>query len=252
VEPFGIVGTGSEPCARIVAGPRLDWAHPRGWVVAAAAAAWAWMAAVPHQPMAHAGQAHHHAPDLASPGWMMMAVMVVAMMMPMSLVHVGDVAMRSPGRRHRAAALFLLGYLLVWIAAQAVIAGAVRGIATVAGWMPAACMAAAAAAAWELAAGRRRWHSGAHPARSFTGGGWRAYQHASYGAVTAIGCVRSCWALMAVCTVFAHSIPVMVVLFAVQMSGRHRLRRPHALVVAAVLAVCAWAIAARLPGVRLP
>jgi hypothetical protein len=206
------------------------------------------MAAVPHQSMAHAGHAHHHAPGLASTGWIMTGVMVVAMMVPMSLVHVREVALRSPGRRHRAVALFLLEYLGVWIVAQAVIAGAVQAIAAMAGWVPAASIVGTVAVAWELAAGRLRAHSAAPLAAD----GWRAHHPAFYGTVTAVGCVRSCWALMALCAVFAHSIPVMAALLGVQMSGHHWLRRPPALAAVAVLAVCAWAIAAQLAEVRLP
>lgn len=248
MEPSGTVKPRSGAPASWAASARIDWAHPRGWVVAASTAAWAWMAAVPQRPMAHAGQAHHHAPGHAFTGWMMTGVMVVAMMVPLSLAHVREVALRSPGWRHRAAALFLLGYLLVWIAAQTVIAGAVGEIATMAGWVPAACIVGAAAVAWELASGGRR----AHPPTPFAAGGLRAHHPAWYGAVTALGCVRSCWAVMAVCAVFFHGLPVMLALFSIQMSGRHRLRRPPALAAVAVLAVCAWAIAARLAEVRLP
>jgi predicted metal-binding membrane protein len=79
--------------------------------------------------------------------------------------------------------------------------------------------------------------------------GWRADADcARFGAMAGASCVSVCWALMAVCVVFAHSLPVMAVLFAVQLTGRYRRDPSPALTALAVLGVCLAALAARFAG----
>lgn len=183
----------------------------------------------------------------------MMVGMVVAMMAPMALGHVREVASHNPGWRHRAVVVFLIGYLALWTVAQTMIVEVLQGITALAGWLLAACIAAAAAVAWELGSGSRRMRVRSHPSATPPARGWRAHHLcASYGVRTAVGCVGNCWGLMAVCAAFAHSIPVMAVLFAVQMNRRHGARRSPALSAAVVLAVSAFAIGTRLTGVQLP
>jgi len=229
-----------------------DWTHPRGWVIAIASAAWIAIAAFPHRPPGQAGHAHHHSPDAAAAGWMMVG-MVVAMMVPMTLHQIREVASRNAGWRHRAVAVFLLGYLAVWTVAQAVIAETLRGITALSGWLLAACIAAAAAVAWELGCGARRIRILHQPDAQPAPRGWRVLHGCGvHGARTAIRCVGSCWGLMAVCAAFAHSVPVMAVLFVIQMNGRHATRRSPVLSAAGVLAVSLGAIAARLTGTSLP
>jgi len=230
---------------------RLDWTHPRGWVIAASVAAWASMAVVPRASAVHAGDAHHHVAGAPSGGWV---VMVVAMMLPMTLRQVHQVALTTAGyRRHASAAVFLAGYLAVWIAAQAMISGAVQGMTVLAGWAIAASVAGAVAVVWELepATWRRPGNRDVPPGTS----GWRASrERVEYGAVTALGCVGRCWALMSICAASMHSVSVMALLFAVQLGGRHgtRGRRSRVLAATAVLVVSAGAIAARLAGIRIP
>jgi|GEM_PF-1143437 len=226
-----------------------DWTHPRGWVVAVASAAW--IAIIPHQSMGHAAHAPHHAADPAASGWMMVG-MVVAMMVPMTLAHVREVASRNAEWRHRAVAVFLLGYLAVWTVAQAVIAETLRGIAALSGWLLAACIAAAAAVAWELGRGARPIRVRIDPDAA-PPGGWRAHRVCvSHGTRTAVRCVGSCWGLMAVCAALPHSFSVMSVLFVIQMSGRHGASRSPALSAVVVLTVWVCAIGARLTDVTLP
>lgn len=174
--------------------------------------------------------------------------MVIAMMLPMSLVHVRHLARWIPGRRrHRAALGFLLGYLAVWIAAQAVIGGVLRGAGALVGETLIACIAVVAALAWEIRTRRYRPLIPAHRTTDPVRHGWRADRAcAAYGVASAVACVARCFALMAVCSVFAHNLPVMAGVFGVQMSGGHQRRHsPHRSAVVLALAACAigWGLA---------
>jgi predicted metal-binding membrane protein len=228
-----------------VPGSRPGWTVPEWAIVAASAAAWISMA-VPSAP--HAGHAGH-LPDAAlRSSAVASAVMVVAMMLPLALPHVRHVAATVEGpRRHVAVAAFLAGYLAVWTAAQLAIAGAFGGVASAAGWTAAAGAVVAAAALWELAPARRRMLRRCHRMAPLAPGGWRAERDcAAFGAATGGACVATCWALMAACAAFAHSLPLMAVLFGVQLSARYREDRSAALAALAVAAACLLSIAARL------
>ncbi len=227
---------------------RFGWRHPEWWVVAAAAGAWAWTFALPHP---HAGHGGHATP--AGPGALGTGVMVVAMMLPLTLPGVRHVARSSLWRRrHRAVAGFLAGYLAVWTPAMLAITVAAGAGTSLAGWTAAAVAATAAAALWELAPAKRRWQRRCERTVPLAPRGWRADADcARFGALAGASCVPACWALMAACVVFAHSLPVMAVLFGVQLSGRYR-RHPSPVPAAlAVLGVCLLSLAARHAGWHL-
>jgi predicted metal-binding membrane protein len=217
--------------------------HPEWWVVAGSAAAWGAMIILPHPAAAH----HGHAPA-AGQSTLATALMIVAMMLPLAIPSIRHAA-GSGWRPHRGIAAFLAGYLAVWMIAMLVIAAAWELAAALTGWTAAAVGAVAAAALGEVAPLRQRLVGRCHRAPPLAPDGWRADADCSrYGATSGVACVGMCWALMAVCVAFAHSLPVMIALFAVQLSGRYRPRPTPAVSAAAVLGTGLIAIAARITG----
>ena len=201
--------------------------HPAWWVsLAAAVAAWyvVWMMhGQPDQaPHAH-GHAGHGGPSHAtSMGYVGLWVMTIAMMLPLTLGWVRDVA-RSTSSRHRATAAFLAGYLAVWMIAILLIDLAWQIVASHAGRMSAMVGVIVAAALWEIAAAVHPRLRRCDQTMPDVARGWRACAaSARFGAVAGAGCLLSCWALMAACVAFAHDLRVMVGLFIVQLIGRYR------------------------------
>lgn len=221
---------------------RLVARNPQWAMIVLATGAWVFLAAAPRGHAAHGG-AH-------GDGWtnaLGLAAMVVAMMLPLTMGCVREVARSAPWRRqHGAVTAFLAGYLAAWMLAMLAIDFAWQLTASRTGWMAATVAAAGAAVLWEYAARKLlqpkqddatascRWRTDASCAR--------------LGVVAAGGCVASCWALMAVCVAFAHSLPVMMALFCVQLIGRHRPAASPALTALAVLGVCATSLLLRLAG----
>jgi len=214
---------------------RIGWRHPEWWVVAVAMAAWALLAGMA---AVHAGHPH------MSHGTLGMVAMVAAMMLPLTLANVRHVALSSLWRRrHRAIAAFVAGYLAVWIAVQAGITMGWKLLASLAGWKVAVAAVVIAAALWELSPVRVRRLRRCHRTVPLAPRGWRADGDcAVYGVTTGLSCAAMCWALMAACAAFSHSLPVMAVLFGVQVSGRYQRRPSPALAALAVLGVGLFAI----------
>lgn len=210
-------------------------------MVLAAALAWGWMTVMPHPQAGNGGGA----PALAWTG-----VMIVAMMLPLTLASIRHVARSSARPRLlRAIGGFLLGYLAIWMVIMTAITGAWSAIASLAGATVAAVLAMAAAVLWEVAPSKRRMERGCRRTVPLASQGWRADADcARYGVVAAAGCAASCWALMAVCVAFAHSLPVMAVLFGVQLTGRYQRRPSPVLAALVVLAVCVAALVAQAGG----
>jgi predicted metal-binding membrane protein len=214
---------------------RASGLHPEWWMMPVSAAAWAFLAS----PYSHAGRG-------GARGWSGLAAvgaMVVAMMLPLTIRRAGELARSATRRRHRAAAAFVAGYLVVWVPAMIAIDAAFRLLDLAAGRAGAAGVAITAAVLWEVTPRKwRRWRRRDEPAQP------PHAEHASAGSarlgVTAAGnCVGSCWALMAACVVFAHSFPVMGAFFALQLHGSHRRPASPALVALAVLGVCIASLA---------
>jgi predicted metal-binding membrane protein len=234
----------------------LSLRQPEWWVVAAAVGAWVWMAAMAHPAAAPDGHAAHagHAPagavaDVGN-GVIWTGVMVAAMMLPLTLPSVRHVAASTRGwRRHRAAAGFLAAYLAVWMLAMWAIAGAWSAAASIAGWTLAAGIAVAAAVVWEVAPAKRHLLHRCRRTQPIASGGWRADGDCiRFGSAAGAECVASCWALMALCVAFGHSLGVMAALFGVQLAGRYVRQPSPVLAAAAVLVVCLASIAARMAG----
>ncbi|HEX6370683.1 MAG TPA: DUF2182 domain-containing protein [Longimicrobium sp.] len=229
---------------------RLPWAGaggPEGWMMLLSAAAWVFLVAT----HADGGDGGTRGAGLHAAG---LAAMVVAMMLPLTAGRVRQMA-RSTATPlgQRAAAAFVSSYLAVWMCAMFAIDAAWRLTISAAGLAVSTGIVIAAAVLWEVAPAKwRQWHQGPQGAephvhgsstegRTDTGG-------AGSGAAVGANCVVSCWAQMAACVAFAHSLPVMIAFFLFQLHGRYR--RPLSPVVAAmgVLGVCLVSVAFRIAG----
>lgn len=218
--------------------------HPEWGVAATAAGGWVAMIVLPHP---HAGHHGHGQPD--GPGALAIAMMVVAMMLPLTLPSIRHAALSGAARGHRAIGGFVTGYLAVWMVGMLVITVAWTFAASLVGWMAAAAGTVALAALWEAAPPRHRLAHQCTQTVPLTQRGWRGdAECARFGAASGVACVGTCWALMAACVAFAHSLPVMVALFGVQAAGRYGRRPVAGLTALAVLAVGLAAVAMRAGG----
>jgi hypothetical protein len=236
-------GRATHPLRAVARVGRSARQHLEWWVVAGSAAAWGLMIILPHPAATH----HGHAPA-AGQGALAMAVMIIAMMLPLTIPSIRHAA-HSGWRPHRAIVGFVAGYLAVWMIGMLAIAAAWEFAASLAGWTAAAVGTVAVAALWEASPPRQRLADRCRRAPPIAPDGWRADADcACYGATSGVACVGMCWALMAVCVAFAHSLPVMIALFGVQLSGRYRPRLAPKLAAVAVLGTGLIAIAAHLTG----
>lgn len=199
--------------------------HPIWWVALAAIAAW-YVVFTTHAQPSPAPHAHHAAHGAASEPVGMdvvgLWVMTIAMMLPLTLGWVREVA-RSTSARHRATAAFLAGYLAVWMIAIVLIGLAWQTVASYAGRTGAIRGVVVLAIAWEIAAAVHHGLRRCDESIASVASGWRAYvASVRLGAAAGGRCLLSCWALMAACVAFAHSIWAMVILFGVQLIGRYR------------------------------
>jgi predicted metal-binding membrane protein len=241
---------------------RFGWHYPEWWVVMAAVVAWIFMAGMSHPHASHtgvtpAGTSHAHASHTGvtpgrghGQGALGTVAMVIAMMLPLTLANVRHLSLSSLwGRRHRAIAAFLVGYLAVWIVVQIVIVGGTWGLLVpLIGWETAAGIAMVTAALWEVSPIKRQRLRRCHRTVPLAPRGWRADADcAHYGVTTGFSCVTMCWALMVTATAFFHSFLVMSVLFGVQLSARYQQRPSPVLASLAVLGVCLLSFAALLP-----
>jgi hypothetical protein len=212
---------------------RIAERNPHWGLMVLAAGAWVFLAAAPR---GHAGHGGAH-----GDGWtnaLGLAAMVVAMMLPLTIGRALHLARSSPWRRrHRAVTAFLAGYVAVWMLAMVLINVVWRLAASRTGWITAAVAAAGAAVLWEFAP--RNLLQPTHGSTT-TSREWRTSAScARLGVTTASVCVASCWALMAACVALAHSLPVMMGLFCVQLIGRHRPAASRTATALAVLVICA-------------
>lgn len=216
---------------------RASGRHPEWWILPVSAAAWGWMW-MGTPPAVH-GQP---GPGIV-PTAFAMGMMIVAMMFPLTIGQLRALARSTPWRgRHLRIAAFVTGYLALWMVAMGVIHAAWNVSAAITSPAVALAIAAAAAALWEVVPAKRRLH-GCGGAQVAAARGWRGC--AMDGVAAGGRCAGSCWALMAVCVAFAHSVPAMAALFALQLNGRFRRALPPA---AAALAIVALWLASLTAG----
>jgi predicted metal-binding membrane protein len=177
----------------------------------------------------------------------MMALMVLAMMLPATTGSVRQVAARSLwSRRRRATAEWIAGYAGVWLAASAVILSIRSAAITVGVFTPgsvALVIGLVVAAGWQLTPSKRAALNGCHRTRPLAPRGARAdWDCCASGIMIGRECVVSCAPMMAAMTLGATaSVPVMVGLAVVVMAERFRHRTPRrsSAVLVALLAVVA-------------
>ncbi len=213
---------------------RVVWRHPEWWTALIAAAVW--VAIVLHAAgyLADSAAAEQdlvwgvgrggHTEALALLGGS--TAMVTAMMVPLILPTVRHVALSSLWRRrHRAAAVFLTSYLAVWVSVSLIMVVTQNVAASLVGELVTVVIAFAAAAAWQLTPTRRRALRRCRRTAPLAPRGWRADRDcARFGVVMGWNCVVTCWALMALAMTAAHSLPVLLVVFGVQLNERLRRR----------------------------
>lgn len=201
---------------------RAAWYHPEWPVVLVALACWAALLMLHRaagQPATHPHALPHTGPDangwLAAQGtWLLMAA---AMMLPSALPAVRHVAMNSKWRRRqRAAAVFVVSYLAVWMLFGVVAVSLARWVSGPGGgdtgWPLTATMALAAA--WELTYAKRRWLRACHRTIPLPPDGLKADAAcARFGQRYGWACIGAGWALMLPMAVAGHtSLLLMVVL----------------------------------------
>jgi predicted metal-binding membrane protein len=194
------------PGATVQSLKRLTATHPAWWCVAMSAAAWIFMAVHAVQ---HWGHTHHHHMTLPVElfHW---ALMIAAMMIPLILDPLQTAAFRSLwSRRHRAMALFLVGYFAPWVAAG--LPAALLHSLPKAHSRAAAAVVFGVAAFWALSLVRRRALIACHRTIPFAPTGLRADLDAlRFGGIIGIACVVTCWPLMLACTLTGHDMPAMI------------------------------------------
>ncbi len=130
------------------------------------------------------------------------ALMLTAMMLPLTAPMVGTVWARSfPVRRYRAVALFLGGYVLAWAAAAALATPlliAARAMAAALGAAPAlGLLGAALAAWWQLSAAKRRALNRCHGTVALRAFGRAADRDAAgFGLLHGARCIHVCLPVM--------------------------------------------------------
>lgn len=197
--------------------------HPEWWIAALAAAAWAALIAAG----APAGGAHvhgaHPAPAAASTVPIAStAVMVVAMMGPLSLPGARYVSLTTyRSRRHRSQAAFFAGYALTWLLASIALHLAVTAVTNAAGAATAIAVAVGLAAAWQQSRARRRVLKRCRRTAAIAAEGWRGTRDCiGFGVVGAARCATTCWGSMALVVAAGHALPIMVPVFLLQVHER--------------------------------
>lgn len=147
-------------------------------------------------------------------GW---CLMVTAMMFPLLGEAVANTAFATPCyRRQRAIAIFLVGYLALWLMMGAAVRAAVIGLNlllpvkdnTLAHVLP--VIGFGVAAMWVWLPARRRAQLNCGRTIPLRLSGWRAESDClRYGVIMGWACVRTCWAPMAALMLASHGLGMM-------------------------------------------
>ena len=195
---------------------RIAWRTPEWWAAAVALAVWVALIAVdlgPAGPAALAGHQHHAvSPAPASDSLVIEVCCVFGMMLPVVLPPLRGVAFASLwARRNRAMAMFVTGYLAIWIAASVAIGGVIDGITGTTGPLASVGLAGVVAIGWQLTAKKRKALRGCHLMLPLAPSGWGADRDClALGVAVGRSCVLNCWALMTVVFAAGHHPVVML------------------------------------------
>lgn len=219
--------------------------HPEWWVLALCAAAWLCLlqrsggigfAAICRGGFAWRELGWPPAPDSGLP------LMTAAMMLPLAAGPARYAAFHSLWRRRaRAIAVFLCGYLGLWLAAAWLLdAASALWLSAVNNLSLSLAGAALAAAAWQLGPGKAAALAACHRGRALAPSGGAADRDCLlYGLQSGVACLRSCWLLMLLPGAGGHGLAVMLGVTALALAERYR--RPAAAVsAAALLGLALW------------
>jgi predicted metal-binding membrane protein len=158
------------------------------------------------------------------PGWLLMSV---AMTLPGVLPAAQHVAVNTMRRRRSlAVGVFLVVYLLLWLAAGAA-SLAVFAVLDLRATVALAAVTLALAAAYELTGVKRTALNRCHRTIRLPPSGWRAGLAAGrFGWVNASGCVGSCWVSMGVMLTLPAARPAGMLLLTGTMTFGRLARRP--------------------------
>ncbi|MFK7088427.1 DUF2182 domain-containing protein [Chromobacterium violaceum] len=224
-----------------------DWLrrHPEWWMLSLCATAWLWLQLKPDGAgLASVCRAASGWPEriaVAAPDGGL-PLMTAAMMLPLAAGSARYAAFRSLWRRrHRAIAVFLCGYLAVWLAAGWLLDEmAAPRLAAINDKPLALAGIALAAAAWQLCPAKAAALAACHQGHSLAPSGWPADRDCLlYGFRNGAACVRSCWLLMLLPVAGGHDLAMM--LAATALAAAERYLRPAAgLSAAALLGLALW------------
>jgi predicted metal-binding membrane protein len=137
-----------------------------------------------------------NSPGQLATGW---ALMVIAMMLPLAIAPLWHVRQRSFARRRgRSTALFVAGFVAVWVVAGIVL----QTVALLARWMmpqPLACLGLAIAAAllWQVSPAKQWCLNRCHRRPPLAAFGFAAdFDAFAFGVRNGAACAGVCWALM--------------------------------------------------------
>lgn len=221
---------------------RLLWFRPEWPWVALAGLAWLLLTVTGDLPLQ--GHPHGHQDSTSLAHW---AAMVMAMMLPATLPMLRSIAQTSLwSRRYRSPAVFVLAYLLAWVALGAVAMLLWALLRPRLGVEPttASAIVLLCGAAWRLTRWDARLLKGTHRELSLaTRGAAADLSCARFGLYHAGQCIGSCWALM-LAMVPGHGWGLMVGATAI-VSWERLARRPHlrrCAIAVAALAALTWLV----------
>lgn len=134
-----------------------------------------------------------------------------AMMLPLAVTTIRRVAHSNfRYRTDRSIAMFLTGYLAVWLVASVVVVVTVMAMVSVAGFPAASAAAVVLAVIWQRTALKRRALRRCDAPVALAAHGWRADQeHIGLGFAIGWRCVLNCWAAMSTVAALGHDPLIM-------------------------------------------
>jgi hypothetical protein len=214
---------------------RVTWRYPQWWFFSASLLAW--LAIGVHTYSAGTGldAAHHHHHNGAA---MMMSwtsetycwmLMVVAMMLPLIADSARNVAARSLwSRRQRAIAVFVLGYLSIWLMAGVVLSLLLTALGSQVWFDPrwAMTLSFLITIGWQTVPIKRRALISCHRTRPIAPEGLQAdWDCMRYGGMIGGSCLLNCWAWMLFCTLTGHHPGAMAFAMFIGIAERYPIRK---------------------------
>jgi len=213
-----------------LAGQRIAWRVPQWWAALAALAAWLVLIGLTYWPaasIAHLGHIHAASASIPErPGPFVSVDCVIAMMLPVVLFNLRQVAIASLwGRRDRAMLGFLVGYSGIWITTSLLLGAGIDAVAALLDPAATIALTVIAAFAWHLSPIKRRALRACHQMVPLAPRGWQADRDCvGLGLRVGSNCVVNCWVLMSVVFTTGHHPVIMggaMVVMVIERFGPH-------------------------------